>query len=143
MPDPYMQGSESITQAEHVSPAKTGDNIEAKRVANYIWNSTSGLWERDTGGGATGGATEATLEDVINQLSFLLDRLDFGMITDNAKRLKVVPEQATAANLNATIAIAAAQTLTNCKLRVQGCESNCSACSGDNTTFCTTIFCVA
>ena len=44
MADPDMQGAESITQSEHVSPAKTGDNVEAKRVVNYVWNGSS--WER-------------------------------------------------------------------------------------------------
>lgn len=44
MADPYTQGSESITQAEHVSPAKTGDNIVAKRVVGYVWNGSE--WER-------------------------------------------------------------------------------------------------
>lgn len=58
-----------------------------------------------------GGATLEAQQDILNTLAFMIDRLDYGMITDNAKRLKVVPEQATAANLNATIAIAAAQTL--------------------------------
>jgi hypothetical protein len=65
-----------------------------------------------------GAATEAkqdvniaTIQDLYNQLSLALDRLEFGNLTDNAKRLKVVPEQATAANLNATVAIAATQTL--------------------------------
>ena len=31
----YNQGSESIIQAEHISPDKTGDSIQAKRVAVY------------------------------------------------------------------------------------------------------------
>lgn len=44
MADPHMQGAESITQSEHISPAKTGDNIEAKRVATYVWNGSS--WQR-------------------------------------------------------------------------------------------------
>jgi hypothetical protein len=42
--NPYMQGSESITQAEHISPDKTGDNIQAKRVVPYTWNGST--WER-------------------------------------------------------------------------------------------------
>lgn len=46
MPDPNMQGAESITQAEHISPGKTGDNIEAKRVASYVWNGSN--WQRMT-----------------------------------------------------------------------------------------------
>jgi hypothetical protein len=50
MPDPYMQGSESITQAEHISPTKTGDNIQAKRTANYIWNGTEWVRMAQPGG---------------------------------------------------------------------------------------------
>lgn len=45
MPNPYMQGSESISQAEHISPDKTGDNIQAKRVAQYGFGS-SDTWGR-------------------------------------------------------------------------------------------------
>lgn len=43
---PHNQGAESITQAEHVSPSKTGDNIEAKRVVNYVWGGSD--WVRAT-----------------------------------------------------------------------------------------------
>jgi len=83
MADPYTQGSESITQAEHISPAKTGDNIEAKRVASYgfdgtnwgriplpftkspydyvsiAYNSTSDVYTLKSGG--SGGTTVATI----------------------------------------------------------------------------------
>lgn len=45
MAAPYTKGQESITQAEHISPAKTGDNIEAKRVVGYKWNGSE--WQRD------------------------------------------------------------------------------------------------
>lgn len=38
------QGSESIQQAEHISPNKTGDNIQAKRVAMYGFDGTN--WQR-------------------------------------------------------------------------------------------------
>lgn len=44
MPD--FQGSESITQAEHISPNKTGDNIQAKRNAMYVFDTASGEWKR-------------------------------------------------------------------------------------------------
>lgn len=55
------QGSESIHQAEHISPNKTGDNIQAKRVATYVWNPTgldingnpNGGWERMTQPGSS------------------------------------------------------------------------------------------
>lgn len=50
-------------------------------------------------------ATDVTIQDLYNQMALLLDRLEYGNITDVAKRLKVVPEQATAANLNATAVI--------------------------------------
>lgn len=48
---PYMEGLESTNQAEHISPDKTGDNIQAKRVASYVWNGLS--WERATPGSAS------------------------------------------------------------------------------------------
>lgn len=35
-----------ITKAEHIGPSDTGDNIEAKRVANYTWNPITAGWER-------------------------------------------------------------------------------------------------
>ena len=34
----------TLVAAEHIGPDDTGDNIEAKRVANYVWNGSS--WER-------------------------------------------------------------------------------------------------
>lgn len=43
---PFSKGSESITQAEHVSPDKTGDNIEAKRTAGYGFDVSAGVWRR-------------------------------------------------------------------------------------------------
>lgn len=44
--------SESVIRSEHIGPAKTGDNIEAKRAANYVWDGAN--WQRmsqPTGGG--------------------------------------------------------------------------------------------
>lgn len=46
MGEPFTKGVDSITQAEHISPEKTGDNIEAKRVASYGWNPNTMEWER-------------------------------------------------------------------------------------------------
>ena len=53
MPDPFTDGEDELQRAEHISPRKTGDNISAKRVATYVWNSTTSEWERMTqpGGG--------------------------------------------------------------------------------------------
>lgn len=36
----------SIVGAEHIGPEATGDNIEAKRVAVYYWDSDTLTWER-------------------------------------------------------------------------------------------------
>ena len=41
----------AITAAEHIGPDDTGDNIEAKRVAAYVWNGST--WERMTQPGST------------------------------------------------------------------------------------------
>ena len=65
MPNPYTQGSDSIYQAEHISPVNTGDNIEAKKVANYIWDTNSSTWTRQTVSSGGGGAvTIADGDDV-------------------------------------------------------------------------------
>lgn len=62
----------SITNAEHIGPDDTGDNIEAKRVANYVWNGSG--WERQSSEAAPapeGGATEEYQEvqtDVLNEI---------------------------------------------------------------------------
>jgi len=37
-----------ITKAEHIGPNDTGDNIEAKRIASYVWDSDSSEWVRMT-----------------------------------------------------------------------------------------------
>jgi hypothetical protein len=59
MANPYSKGAESIIQSEHISPDKTGDNIEAKRVANYVWNGSA--WERQSSTAASSGLTDAEL----------------------------------------------------------------------------------
>lgn len=46
-----------ITQAEHIGPDDTGDNIEAKRVASYVWDGAN--WVRMTQPGGSGGSTNA------------------------------------------------------------------------------------
>jgi hypothetical protein len=53
----------SITNAEHIGPADTGDNIEAKRVALYMWDGTN--WQRFpvNGGGYLGSTTRANVSD--------------------------------------------------------------------------------
>lgn len=51
-----------IARAEHIGPNDTGDNIEAKRTAGYVWNPDTSLWERMTqpgGSSSSGKATDA------------------------------------------------------------------------------------
>jgi hypothetical protein len=51
----------AINAAEHIGPNSTGDNIPAKRTANYVWDSGSSSWVRMTQpGGGTGGAGDAS-----------------------------------------------------------------------------------
>lgn len=58
MADPIYKsddvGSESVIRSEHIGAAKTGDNIEAKRVAQYVWDGVS-QWVRATASGGSGG----------------------------------------------------------------------------------------
>lgn len=51
MADPFVDGDGEVSRAEHISPRKTGDNIQAKRVASYVWNGSE--WERATPAGTT------------------------------------------------------------------------------------------
>ena len=55
MPD--LPGVPEVTRAEHIGPAHTGDNIDAKRVAGYVWNQFTNGWERST---TSGGTTQIT-----------------------------------------------------------------------------------
>lgn len=47
MGNPQMS-AEAVTQSEHIDPSITGDNIPAKRVANYKWDGQA--WNRSIGG---------------------------------------------------------------------------------------------
>ena len=58
MPDPFTDGEGELQRAEHISPRKTGDNIAAKRVATYVWNSTTSEWERMTQPGGSSSSPE-------------------------------------------------------------------------------------
>jgi len=46
MPKNYQQGQESIIQGVYLSPEKSGDNIEALRMAMYGWDYTNNVWRR-------------------------------------------------------------------------------------------------
>lgn len=46
MSDGWHKGQQEIAQAEHISYDKTGDNIDAKKVANYEWDTANSAWIR-------------------------------------------------------------------------------------------------
>lgn len=48
MADTFNKNHTEIAQAEHISPVKTGDNIEAKKTALYVWNADVSQWQRMT-----------------------------------------------------------------------------------------------
>ena len=49
-------------EAEHIGPDYTGDNISAKKVANYVWD--GGAWNRMTQPGGVSGATSWGTNDM-------------------------------------------------------------------------------
>lgn len=55
MSNPGGNGQPGIDRAEHIGPS-SGENIQAKRVGNYVWNTSTLQWERMTAsaGGGTG-----------------------------------------------------------------------------------------
>lgn len=48
MADTFNKNHTEIAQAEHISPVKTGDNIEAKKTALYVWDPDVIEWKRMT-----------------------------------------------------------------------------------------------
>jgi hypothetical protein len=98
-------GSETVIRSEHIGPRKTGDNIEAKRVASYVWNSNTLQWERMTqpGGGSGGTVTQGTAgtdpwliidEDKQDTLAYAKVLTSGDTITPTTgKRIKVVKSQ--------------------------------------------------
>lgn len=60
-----MNSSKGITDlanAEHISPDGTGDNIQAKRVANYVWGGFT--WERMEQPGGSSGVASYQINDI-------------------------------------------------------------------------------
>lgn len=70
MPSPV--GGDRVKQtaeAEHIGLEYTGDNISAKRVANYIWDPAlgdAGEWKRDEGGGGSSSGGGGPIEDGVS-----------------------------------------------------------------------------
>lgn len=62
MADPFTDGDGEVSRAEHISPRKTGDNIQAKRIANYVWDGAE--WQRMTqpGGSSSSSYSKPTDE---------------------------------------------------------------------------------
>lgn len=63
-----------ITGAEHISPEHTGDNISAKRAANYVWDGAN--WVRQSSSvtiDTTGLATSAKQDSLLAELQLKAD----------------------------------------------------------------------
>lgn len=58
-----------ITKAEHIGPNDTGDNIEAKRVAGYVWNGSS--WERESNTKIVATTPQAMKTTVVGAVTYL------------------------------------------------------------------------
>lgn len=48
MANHFNKNSQEMDAAEHISPQKTGDNIEGKRTAGYVWDSETNEWQRSS-----------------------------------------------------------------------------------------------
>lgn len=74
----------SIDQAEHIGPAATGDNIEAKRVGLYYWDGNN--WQRATAAtfGGSSPPSVATVTSVNDTASSTT------LIAANANRKEVI-----------------------------------------------------
>lgn len=59
-------GITEINNREHISPNKTGDNISAKKTANYVWNTGTSSWDRMTQPGGTGGGGDGAINDGVS-----------------------------------------------------------------------------
>ena len=77
-PAPYQESSETVTVAEHISPIKTGDNIEARRMAGYVWNSTTSQWQRNTN---VDPATSAKQDTLLTELQLKADLTETQPVT--------------------------------------------------------------
>lgn len=89
----------SIGKAEHIDPATTGDNIAAKKVANYVWDGVS-TWTRMTqaGGGGGGGTTNSsnTIDAAPATQNITAQDVGSTTVTTNANSQSVTTGSATA-----------------------------------------------
>lgn len=76
---PNLPGQEEIARNEHIGPGLTGDNIDAKRVASYVWNGTS--WQVATTPAASHPKTPSTTS-VANTITSTT------LLSSNASRLE-------------------------------------------------------
>jgi len=79
--EPYTDGEGEVMRAEHISPRKTGDNIQAKRVAPYVWDGAN--WQRMVQPGEA--AVKKTLIDKTTTTDVIyIGKADSGTATSSA-----------------------------------------------------------
>lgn len=64
---PNLPGQEEIARNEHIGPGLTGDNIDAKKVANYVWNGSAWAAETQPGSGNTPDTTASGTVTAVSQ----------------------------------------------------------------------------
>jgi hypothetical protein len=127
-------GLNSITASEHIGPNATGDNIEAKRIGNYVWDGAN--WQRMTqpsGGGGDTQYAEGVTTSPATGTTFLgryqaspsgssTDNGLYAPLMDNFHQLKVVPVGTAANNITQIngASIALGQTTNSASLPVAG-----------------------
>lgn len=86
MPDPFTDGEGELQRAEHISPRKTGDNIQAKRTANYVWDGAN--WQRMTQpGGSSGTVSNMLLIEGFESATGVTANADVTSITTSTTHL--------------------------------------------------------
>lgn len=110
MPDPFVDGDGEVSRAEHISPRKTGDNIQAKRTANYVWDGSN--WQRMTQPGSSTTTLYKTLIDKTTTTNVIyIGEAAIGTATNAASWL-ITKVDKTSSPISITYAAAGASTAT-------------------------------
>lgn len=131
-----------ITKAEHIGPTDTGDNIEAKRAANYVWNSGNSQWERMTqaSGGSGGTVTQGSGASAGTAWRVQGDFAEQSSLTAGSLNADLVPSTDVSAHKFGSIQVAG--TFSG-SLTIQGSNDNSTFSTVQNTSLNSTTNAVA
>lgn len=111
------QMANAIQNAEHIGPNDTGDNVEAKRVAQYGYDASAAQWRRvavdangavsvDAGASTSSAATTSTVSDTATSTTIIAsnaDRTGATIANDSSAVLYLLLGSGTASATNYTI----------------------------------------